>query len=133
MADDLPTARVIPKDHAERVAILRGQASVGARKAGRAAISVAKQLLLIALCGVGIVAIGAIGGRSSRSRAVDDLGRRMESLRRFDPLPKFDHLELQREIRLQVQRDLDLFQQPGHRRYQLQQLELVPEQIHQAR
>ncbi len=130
MTDQLPTARLVPKDRADQLALLRGQASRGARKAGRAAMAITKGLSVLALCGAGIAAISAIG--PTRSRRFDDLDRQMKTLRRLDlqTIPKFDNLEFER-IRAQLYRDLHAPNE--YRRYQLQQLELVPEQLHQSR
>ena len=126
--DHLPTARLVPKDRADQLALLRRQASDGARKAGRAAVAITKGLSVLVVCGLGIAAIGAIG--PSRSRRFDDLDRQLK----FRPItiPKFDTLELGR-IRAELYRDLQTPYGSVHRRYQLQQLELVPEQIHQSR
>lgn len=128
---DLPAARLVPKDRADQLALLRSQASAGARKAGRAAVSVTKALSVIALCGAGIAVIGAVG--PSRSRRFDDLDRQLK-FRPLQPIhiPKLDTLELDR-IRAQLYRDLQTPNGSTYRRYQFQQLELVPEQIHQSR
>jgi hypothetical protein len=128
--DNLPAARLVPKDRADQIAILRGQASDGARKAGRAAVSITKGLSLLALCGAGIAAIGAVG--PSRSRRFDDIDRQMKSLRQLNlqPIPKFDSLELER-IRTQLYRDLQTPNGAAYRRYQFQQLELIGEPLHQ--
>ena len=144
----LPAARLVPKDRAEQMALLRSQASDGARKAGRTAVSVGKGLAVLALCGAGLGAVAAVGGPGrSRSRALDDLDRQIKTLRQFDlrTIPKVDSLELERlraqldsleleRLRAQLYRDL---RNPNlgspHRRYQFQQLELMGEPLHQSR
>jgi hypothetical protein len=112
---DLPSARLIPKDGADRAALLRGQARDGARAAGRVAWGVGKALGLMAVCGVGIFAIGAGTGRT-RSRALDDLEHRMESIRRMNDsirmlqtMPKIEYRDMQFDLNRQMlARELDL-------------------------
>src|SRR5215210_4205629 len=86
---NLPAARLVPKDGADRRAILRGQAADGARKAGRVAAGTAKVLAVWALCGAAVVAIGA--GMSSRSRSTnssDEMNRRLDNLRKMNETPR---------------------------------------------
>ncbi len=133
--NNLPAARLVPKDRADQLAILRGQASDGARKAGKTAVALGKGLAVLALCGGGLAVVGGMGGNRARSRALDDLDRSMQTIRRLNlqPMPKFDSLEFER-VRTQVYRDLmDPKVGSPYRRYQFQQLELVPEDIHQSR
>lgn len=131
---NLPAARLVPKDRADQMAILRGQASDGARKAGKTAVALGKGLAVLALCAAGLALVGIGGTNRSRSRALDDLDRQMKTLRLLDykPLPQIDTLELER-IRQQLYRDLRNPQGAPYQRYRLEQLELVPEQIHQSR
>lgn len=118
MSSNLPNARVVPKDAADHRAILQARVVDGGRKVGRATISITKSLSLIALCGVGVAAIGAgFGAKSSRSRALDDLDRQMKTLRQINlqPMPKIDWAEYQRlleykpvDYQLRLQRMTDL-------------------------
>ena len=102
--DPLPTARLVPQDRADRMALLRGQASNGARKAGRVAVTATKTLSILAICGIGLAALGAGLGTRSRSRVSDDLDRRLENIRRIQVrLPKLDSLDIQR-LRFEVER-----------------------------
>lgn len=132
----LPAARLVPKDRAEQMALLRSQASDGARKAGRTAFALGKGLSVFALCGAGLVLVGNVG--RSRSHQFDDLDQRMKTIRQLglQPLPKFekfDNSELER-IRTQLYRDvMDPKVGSPYRRYQFQQLELVGEPLHQSR
>jgi len=111
----LPTARAIPKDRAERVALARGRAADGAKRAGRVAFAVTKGVSLIALCSLGLGLLGAGIGARPRSR----FDTRIE-LQRFHlpPLPelpkldfKLDYDELQRRSvelgRWDLRRELD--------------------------
>lgn len=97
MSEPLPPARLIPKDGADHAAILRGQARDGARVAGRVAWGAGKALALIAICGAGLIAIGAGAGRS-KSRELDELDRRMQSIQRMNDsirrMPKIDYRRL---------------------------------------
>lgn len=94
--DPLPEARLVPQDGADRMTVLRGQATASARKAGRAAITATKVVAVLALLGMGIAAIGGATGGRSRSR--EDLDRSIQRLRRM-PTPKLPRPELQQHPR----------------------------------
>lgn len=104
----LPEARLVPRNAEDRMTILRSQANQGARKAARATVKVCRVVTVLAIIGAGLAAVGSgIGAKSrARSHSLDDLDRRMESLRRINfEMPKLDKLEFDR-LRFQVERDL---------------------------
>jgi len=80
MDPKLPEARLRPRDGADRLAILRGQARDSARTAGRGALIVTKTFAMVALCGAGLFAIGT----GTRSRSTYDLDRRLDNIRRMN-------------------------------------------------
>jgi hypothetical protein len=98
----LPEARLVPKDGADRMVVLRARASSGARKVGRVAATTTKALAMVALCGAGLVAIGA-GARTRSSYDSAELDRRIENLRRINEtlrqMPKIDMSDYYRNLR----------------------------------
>jgi hypothetical protein len=91
---NLPQARLVPKDGADRMAILRDQAATGARAAGRLVLLLAKVVAVILLVGAGLFAIGSATGSRSRERSWDrhteNMRRLNESLKTMRDMPRFD-------------------------------------------
>jgi hypothetical protein len=85
---DLPKARLVPKDNADHVAILKSRAAVGAKVAGRTALGVGKVVATIGLLGAALAAIGS----TKRQPAYHELERRLETIRLINSeLPKYDY------------------------------------------
>lgn len=87
---DLPKARLVPKDNADHVAILKSRAAVGARVAGRTAVGVGKGLAILGLVGAALATLGNTASR--RQPAYQDLERRLETIRVLNSaMPKYDY------------------------------------------
>ncbi len=128
----LPEARLVPRTADDRISILRGHANAGARKAARVTVKVCRVVTVLAICGAGFAALRAGINTPPRSRALDDLDRQMESLRRIKfEMPKIETPKIDIELdRLrQMARDL----RDPKLQSQLLELELTPEEIHSSR
>ena len=129
----LPAARLVPRDGADRRAILRAEAADQARKAGRVAVSVTKGVALLALCGLGIGVL-AVGARSSRYQT-KDLGPSLERIRSIQlDFPKHQSPQSLELERLRHQIDLQMLESEHARMQYRRQLDLgtglTPEDIH---
>ena len=112
MADpQLPQARLVPQDGADRMAILRGQARDASRTAGRVAGGTAKVLAAVELCGVGVIALGTARTRTSYNvdRQLDNLRRLQDTQRLLDSMPKIDYSQLEFDARPAVTIDPSLY------------------------
>lgn len=113
MLDDhnLPAARLVPRDGADRRALLRAEAADQARKAGRVAVSVTKGVALLALCGLGLGVLAA--GAGSHRYQTKELDRSLQRIRSIQlDLSKYRSVDFE-QLRRQVDRDLQ-YPRPVH-------------------
>ncbi len=125
---DLPAARLVPRDGADRRALLRAEAADQARKAGRVAVSVTKGVALLALCGLGLGVLAA--GAGSHRYHTKELDRSFERIRSIKlDLSKYRSVDLE-----QLRRQLDLHRlETDHVRMQYRRdlgTGLTPEHLH---